>query len=95
MNKLIFSLIFGWKSFHIFRSESTYEKHRYKVLLGLLLTQFLGFPQSIEIDKKLDRKFRQGFIGGPAAARVGRGEREVNRLFAHSQRWGKLIPYLG
>ena len=28
----------------------------------------LGLPQSIEIDKKLDKKFKQGFIGAPVKA---------------------------
>ena len=34
----------------------------------VLPISILGHPQSIEIDKKPDKKFRQGFIGAPAAA---------------------------
>ena len=41
-----------------------------KKILGLplILTRVLGLPQSIEIDKKPVKKFRQAFIGAPAAA---------------------------
>ena len=35
----------------------------------VLLTGVLGLPQSIEIFKRPDKKFRQGFIGAPAAVR--------------------------
>ena len=79
--------------FHIFRSESTYEKHRYKVLLGLLLTQFLGLPQSIEIDQKLDRKFRQGYTGAPAAVMVGRKEQEVSRFLCSLPEVGQVASF--
>ena len=41
-----------------------------KKILGLLLipTRVLGLPQSIEIDKRPVKKFRQGFTGAPVAA---------------------------
>ena len=32
----------------------------------LMPTRVLGLPQSIEIDKRPDKKFRQGFTGAPA-----------------------------
>ena len=35
----------------------------------------LGLPQSIEIDKRPDKKFRQGFIGAPAAAGQSENDR--------------------
>ena len=38
------------------------------VLKEMTLTKVLGLPQSIEIDYRPDKKFRQGFIGVPAAA---------------------------
>ena len=34
----------------------------------LILIRVLGFPQSIEIDKRPDKKFRNGFIGAPTVA---------------------------
>ena len=34
----------------------------------MILTRALGLPQSKEIDEELERKFRQGFIGGPVVA---------------------------
>ena len=60
----------------------------------LLPARVLGLPQSIEIDYRLDKKFRQGFIGAPAAAVRSENKQQVP-LIAHSQRWGKLVPYLG
>ena len=39
-----------------------------------LPTRVLGLPQRIEIDKRLDKKFGQGFLGAPATA--GREEQE-------------------
>ena len=36
--------------------------------LVVIMTSVLGLPQSIEIDRRPDKKFRQGFIGTPAAA---------------------------
>ena len=36
--------------------------------LSLIPTRVLGLLQSTEIDKKPDKKFRQSFIGSPAAA---------------------------
>ena len=38
------------------------------MLVILILTRGLGFPQSIEIDLRPDKKFRQGFIDAPAVA---------------------------
>ena len=31
--------------------------------INLILTRVLGLPQSIEIDERPDKKFRQGFLG--------------------------------
>ena len=41
-----------------------------KKILGLplILTRVIGLPLSIVIDKKPVKKFRQAFIGAPAAA---------------------------
>ena len=36
--------------------------------MDVLPTRVLGLPQSIEIDKRPDKKFRQRFTGAPAAA---------------------------
>ena len=49
-----------------------------------LLPRVLGLPQRVEIDKRPDKKFRQGFTGAPAAA--GREEQE--------QTTGSLAPSL-
>ena len=38
------------------------------IIIFMILTRLLGLPQSIEIHYKPDKKFRQGFIGVPAAA---------------------------
>ena len=38
---------------------------------GMDRNRVLGLPQPIEIDKKPDKKFREGFIGPPAAAGGG------------------------
>ena len=47
---------------------------------------FLAFPQSIEIDKRPDKEFRQGFIGAPVA--VGGSENKSQfPLFAPQGRW--------
>ena len=50
-------------------------------------------PWSIEIDQRPDKKFRQGFLGVPAAA-VGEEEQKASS-FVHSPRRGELIPYMG
>ena len=42
--------------------------------------------------KRPDKKFRQGFIGVPAAA-VGEAEQKTSS-FAHSPRRGELISYM-
>ena len=36
--------------------------------MELILTRILGLSQSTENDKRLDKKFKQGLIGFPAAA---------------------------
>ena len=38
------------------------------IIIFMILTRLLGLPQSIEIRYKPDKKFRQDFIGVPAAA---------------------------
>ena len=56
----------------------------------------LGFPQSIEIDQRPGKKFRQGFTGAPAAAgglrtgnRLSGSPSEVGRAhFLHGVRGG-------
>ena len=49
-----------------------------EAILHLLLipNRVLGLPQSIEVDKRPDKKFRQSFIGAPAA--VGGGAKTGN-----------------
>ena len=49
----------------------------------MLLAWVLGLPLPIEIDKRPGKKFRQGFIGVPAAA-VGRIKNVFLCLFPHS-----------
>ena len=51
----------------------------------------LGFPQSIEIDQRPGKKFRQGPFGVPAAA-VGSKNKQQFPLLAHSLRGGELFP---
>ena len=55
------------------------------VLMDLLPTRVLGLPSSIEIGKRPDKKFRQGFTGAPAAA----GSRKT------SNRCPCLLPKVG
>ena len=52
----------------------------------LIPTEVLGFPQSIEIDKRPDKKFRQGFMEAPAAAG---GRRTSNRFPGSLPRGGE------
>jgi len=40
----------------------------------LILTEVLGLPQSIEINKRPGEKFRQGFTGAPALAGGGKSK---------------------
>ena len=53
--------------------------------IHVIPTRVLGLPQSIEIDQRLDKKFRQGFIGAPAAA--GRNENKLTVSLALSLGW--------
>ena len=48
-------------------------------------------PKLIEIDKKSDEKFRQGFIGARAAAAHG-GENKKQVPLLTSQGEGELVP---
>ena len=38
----------------------------------MILTRVLGLPKAIETDKRLDKKFRQGFIEAPLQQRGAR-----------------------
>ena len=57
----------------------------------MILTRVLGLPQSIEIDQRPDKKFRQGFIG----AGCRRERRQVTGSLARSLRGSELVPYEG
>ena len=46
--------------------------------------------ESIEIEKRTQEEFRQGFIGAPAAARGS--ENKLTGSLARSWRWGELVP---
>ena len=39
-----------------------------RTLKGLIQIRILGLPQSIDVNQRPVKKFRQGFIGAPAAA---------------------------
>ena len=52
--------------------EITMEKMQLVCKNWVILTRVLGLPQSIEIDKRPGKKFRQIFIGVPVAE--GRSE---------------------
>ena len=51
----------------------------------MILTRVRGLPQSIEIDRRPDKKFRLGFIGAPAAAGLG----EKTSKFPLLAPWGE------
>ena len=62
--------------------------------ITVLPTRVLGLPQSIEIDQKPDKKFRQGFIGAPVAAEGSENRQQVPSL-ARSPRGVKFVSYMG
>ena len=59
----------------------------------MLLTKVPGLPQSIEIDQRLDKKFRTGFIGDPVAARGNENTQEVPLLSCLLGR--EFVPFMG
>ena len=59
-----------------------------------LLASVLGLPQSIEIDQRPDKKFRQGFIRASTAALEGKNNQQVP-LLTHSPRGGNLFLIWG
>ena len=52
----------------------------------------LDLPQSIEIDKKPDKKCRQSFIGSCCSREK---QKQVTGSLAQSPKWGELVPYIG
>ena len=48
------------------------------VRVTLIPTSVLGLPQAIDIDKRPDKKFRQGFIRAPAVAGVSKKQVTVS-----------------
>ena len=62
--------------------------------VSMLPTRVLGLPQSLDIDYRLDKKFRQGFFGVPAAAE-GSKNKQQNPLLAHSLGRDTLVLYTG
>ena len=53
----------------------------------------LGFPQSIEIDQRLDKKFRQDFTGALVVARENENTQEVPLLSCLLGR--EFVPFMG
>ena len=51
----------------------------------------LDLLQSIEIDQRPDKKFRQGFVGVPAAVGVSKKKQQVHLLYEE----GELVSYMG
>ena len=60
----------------------------------MLPNRVLGLPQSIEIDYRPDKKFREGFIVAPDASRGCKNRQQVP-LFDHLPKRGKVVPYRG
>ena len=60
--------------------------------MAVIVTRVLGLAQPIEIDQRPDKKFKQGFIGTPAAAG---GSKQQVPLLARSLRGCELVPYMG
>ena len=59
----------------------------------MMSTKVLGLPQSIGIDQRPD-KYRQGFIGAPAAAAGNKNKQQFPLLApCHSMSGRKLIPF--
>ena len=54
----------------------------------------MGLPQSIEIDQRPDKKFRQGFSGASTAALEGENNQQVP-LLTHSPRGDNLFLIWG
>ena len=60
----------------------------------MLLTRVPGLPQAIEIAQGPDKKFKQGFIGAPAAAEGSENKQQVP-LLSHSLRGGQACSLYG
>ena len=58
----------------------------------MIPTKVLDLPQSIRIDQRPGKKYRQGFIGAPAAAAGNKNKQQVP-LLAHSMSGSKFIPF--
>ena len=52
----------------------------------MLLNRVLGLPQSLEIDYRPDKKFRQGFIVAPDASGAARTDNKFPYLIASQSR---------
>jgi len=60
--------------------------HEQAPFLPVRPTSVLGLPQSIEIDSRPNKKFRQGFIGAPV---ITGGSQSKQVSLAHSPRRGR------
>lgn len=56
----------------------------------MLPVRVLGLPSSIEIAKRPDKKLRQGFTGGPAAAAGSKNKQPVPLIASEEGRAGSL-----
>lgn len=63
------------------------------VVTDVLLTKVPGLPQSIEIDQRLDKKFRQDFTGALVVARENENTQEVPLLSCLLGR--EFVPFMG
>ena len=61
----------------------------------LIQTRGLDFPQSIEIDLRPYKKFRQGFIDAPAVAEGSENKQWVPLLTCSLRTEGKIVLYMG
>ena len=62
-------------------------------MIGVFPSRVLGLSQSIEIDQRADKKFRQGFTGAPAAA-VGSKNRNRLPCLLPVEGGSELVPYV-
>ena len=61
----------------------------------MLLTKVPGLPQSIEIDQRLDKKFRQGFaLLGPLLQHEGVRTSDRLQCLVFPE-WDEFVPFLG